>query len=120
MIDRKKKYRTRDGLEVRIYSAGSGSGDYQRVHGAVKTPRGEWDIEWWHEDGTTSGGVLDHPRDLIEVKPEREGWVNVYPGGQSRVLLGQIQATKEEAERISVGDARIACLHIKFTEGEGL
>jgi hypothetical protein len=74
MIDINKKYRTRDGREVRIYAV---DGDEPRpVHGAHKSQTG-WVLSCWKEDGVH---VLED-YDLIEVKPriQRTVWLALYP-----------------------------------------
>ena len=64
MIDITKKYRTRDGREVRIYA--TDGGDNFPVHGAIKD-RDEpvWRNYSWHSNGSGVYSELD----LIEVKP---------------------------------------------------
>lgn len=107
-----KKYRTRDGREVRIYAV-DGGGD-QPVHGAARDESG-WVPETWSAGGSfCEDSSYEAPWDLIEVKPERGGWINIYP-----LTVGStIHPTKEAADKHNIG--RIACIHVKFTEGEGL
>ena len=64
MIGLGKKYRTRDGREVRIYAV-DGGGQHP-VHGAIKS-EGIWHVYAWRFNGeyTTSDCA-----DLIEVQPE--------------------------------------------------
>ena len=74
MIDIKKKYRTRDGREVRIYAT-DGAGDYC-VQGAAKDSKG-WSIMKW----TSYGGMSNQfqsPSDLLEVVMLPEYWVVFY------------------------------------------
>ena len=81
MIDINKKYRTRDGREVRIYAT-DGYGSYS-VHGAVLTEEG-WFPRCWTEQGELSHARLAHSaHDLIEVRPrhKRTVWLAVYPNG---------------------------------------
>ena len=86
MIDPKKKYKTRDGREVRIYAVDGGEPDHC-VHGAVKNHDGKWYSEDWAKDGVYNL-LLDFPNclDLIEVKEPRKYpktiWVN-FDGDQS-------------------------------------
>jgi hypothetical protein len=112
MIDPNKKYRTRDGREVRIYAV-DGSGSVP-VHGAIKNTYG-WEPYQWIKDGRSY--LKNGPEDLIEVKPriQREVWVNVYPH------MEDLWARREDAEEAG-GDDRIACvkLVIDCEEGEGL
>ncbi len=116
MIDPKKKYRTRDGREVRIYAV-DGGGDFPN-HGAYHHPDGTWVPCQWVPSGKFLAGS-EHPRDLIEAKPriKREVWVNVYPGG----IIDVPRYDRKTADDDASG-ARIACvkLTIDCEEGEGL
>jgi hypothetical protein len=67
MIDINKKYRTRDGREVRIYAI-DGSGTHS-VHGAIYVTGG-WVSCVWRKDG--SFHEIDYELDLIEAKPRRD------------------------------------------------
>ena len=112
MININKKYRTRDGREVRIYAV-DGALPYS-VHGAVK--HGD---SWISKDWADNGGFLTpHDLDLIEVKPhiQREVWVNVYPVGCC------IFDAKDEADNMNGRSLRLACVKIMIDceEGEGL
>ena len=119
-----KKYRTRDGREVRIYAV-DGRGKHP-VHGAYLTEDG-WKAYDWAADGIAypPDGLAYPPwyvkgnnRDLIEVKPriKREFWMNVYPDDWT-----QVYESKNVADEYATG-ARIACVKIVIDceEGEGL
>ena len=114
-IDINKKYRTRDGHEVRIYAT-DGYGPYS-VHGAVEPKTGVWILESWTTNGKTSCKV-DSSNDLVEAKPRitQEGWVNIYPDH----FKGAYE-TIEHAGEMAASD-RIACIEIGIDceEGEGL
>jgi len=120
MIELGKKYKTRDGREVRIYAV-DGGGRFP-VHGAVKLDDGAWRQEEWtltgSYNGERDGHTIPHRLDLIEVKPriQREVWVNVYPH-----CTGDCMETKEMADSKARLD-RIACVlvNIDVEEGEGL
>lgn len=120
MIDPTKKYKTRDGREVRIYST-DGGGDFPN-HGAYHLPDGTWVPCQWVPSGKFLAGS-EHPRDLIEVRPriQREVWVNVYEEGASDAVGATAYYTKEYADRNAFKN-RIACvkLTIDCEEGEGL
>lgn len=113
MIDPNKKYRTRDGREVRIYAV-DGGGEYP-VHGAYEF-NGRWQCTQWTATGGVHVLVYTTDFDLIEVRPriKREVWVNVYNG------FYDCRESKAEAD--AVGGNRIACvkLLIDVEEGEGL
>lgn len=97
MIDMTKKYRTRDGRDVRIYAT---DGCVQPVHGAFARSKGEWLPMSWGEDGKISHNGT-HNLDLIEVKPERVVWINEYPDGG----LGEMHAEKRGADDAASFDA---------------
>ena len=78
MIDMNKKYKTRDGDEVRIYAVDCGT--VTEIHGAYKNEDG-WYMRSWYEDGKYFGGNNNESgMDLIEVKPriQRSYWMNIY------------------------------------------
>ena len=109
MIDINKKYRTRDGREVRIYAV---DGDEPRpVHGAIKSPTG-WVVSHWPQDGVQSD--FEGSNNLIEVKPriKRTLWVCVYP--DELTWLG--------VEGYAIGDGCLARVKVEIDceEGEGL
>ena len=115
MISKDKTYRTKSGLEVRIYAT-DGGGLYP-VHGAMFQD-GEWSHETWMSDGSYIGNTEER-LSLIEVKPriQHEFWLNVYRNSLSTNRYN----TKELADRNTVSD-RIACVKITIDceEGEGL
>jgi len=119
MIDINKKYRTREGREVRIYAV-DGGGSHP-VQGACSHPEtGVWVLQRWTEQGRISGP--DFPCDLIEVKPriKRTVWLNVYPG--NHFMMGAAyHYSKEKADMIA-DKRRLACIKVEIDceEGEGL
>lgn len=114
-VEMGKQYRTRDGLEVRIYAV---DGDKEMpVHGAVLTKHG-WKVNSWALDGRWCPNMTD-ARDLVEVRPriKREMWVNVYPNG----VDDELWCTKEVADQQAL-TSRIACVRVEIDveEGHGL
>ena len=113
MIDKNKKYKTRDGKEVRIYAT-DGCCKYT-VHGAV-LEEGSWHAETWSADGKYYEYSMDY--DLVEVKSriKRNGWVNVYSNAETGFYN-----SKENADNVACG-SRLACVevNIECEEGEGL
>ena len=112
MIDINKKYRTRDGREVRIYAT-DGRAMYP-IHGAILQEHG-WQQSCWAVDGLHSiSSSGNHSGDLIEVRPrhKRTVWLHVFKNGS-------VCAT-EETFHVPAG--RIACIKVEldFEEGEGL
>lgn len=116
MIDINKKYRTRDGREVRIYAVDGGGGC--PVQGTIFSKELGWLLATWSMDGCALNDI-DHPADLIEVKPriKRTVWVNLYLNG--RTTLGH--PSKEDADRCA-DHGRRACykVEIDVEEGHGL
>lgn len=120
-ISMDKKYRTRDGHEVRIYAV-DGVGCCA-VHGAILQeeitgvrsgqPGKEWCVTVWGPDGLH----IDSKFDLIEVKPriQRTIWMNVYEDAFFSYF------DKESADS-TLRPNRLACIKIEIDceEGEGL
>jgi hypothetical protein len=120
MVDPNKQYRTRNGLEVRIYAVDAGG--RLPVHAATKREEGWVQDEWTQAgsyNGEKDGHAIPHDLDLIEVKPriKREVWVNVYPDCISEYTYNN----KAHADCDAI-KTRIACvkLTIDCEEGEGL
>jgi phage terminase large subunit GpA-like protein len=116
MIDINKKYRTRDGREVRIYALDGGGA--LPVQGACRDDEtGVWVLSRWKENGRIS--LSDFPSDLVEVKPriQRTVWANLYTHG--RTTLGH--PSKEDADRCA-DRGRHACVKVEIDceEGEGI
>ena len=113
MIDINKKYRTRDGHEVRIYALDGG--EPRPVHGAFKSQTG-WASCCWRRDGVQMVIHAGGPYDLIEAKPriKRTMWLNLY-AREDR------PSTKKEADEHAF-DTRLACVKVEIDceEGEGL
>ncbi len=85
MIDINKKYTTRDGREVKIYSVDNG-GDYP-VHGALKYDNGAWMSESWTDRGklTTDGndGALDLVGIPLNDEEARDVALNFWHGREN-------------------------------------
>jgi hypothetical protein len=115
-IDISKRYRTRDGREVLIYSTDTGHG-FDQVHGAIKEVHG-WEMSAWGHNGMKDvSGIRQTLNDLVEVKPriKRTYWANIYGTGLT------YHDTKEEANNFQMGPI-LACVKIEIDceEGEGL
>jgi len=117
MIDINKKYRTRDGREVRIYATDGEHGEL--VHGAAKHKENGWQSWIWFADGNFLDGE-ENRLDLIEVRPrhKRTVWINVYE--QSTSIWDSKEHADSRASRAPCG--RIACIKVEldFAEGDGL
>ena len=124
MIDKNKKYRTRDGREVRIYATDGNS--IWAVHGAILVEDGWWAMCWAKDGKFICGGVYDgspsSASDLVEVKPriKRTFWVNVYPESVSLKIMS-VSWSKERADNQAMSN-RIACVKVEIDceEGDGL
>ena len=118
MIDINKKYRTREGHEVRIYAT-DGKGR-KSVHGAYfdNYVKG-WVSLVWTEHGKVDVYQELQPMDLIEVRPrhKRTVWLNVYGSG----VVPEACSSKERAD-LAAACGCIACIKVEldFEEGEGL
>ena len=115
-----KKYQTRNGREVEIYSTGNG-GDYP-VHGArFRLDGGIRDVDSWAEDGIYTVGSdrlgLD---DLIEVRPRIsfQIWLNIYEH-QVAMSFASLGAADQAASQIP---GRLACVPVDLDceHGEGI
>jgi hypothetical protein len=113
MIDIAKKYKTRDGRDVVLYTT-TREGIWPVVGDIVKDSGLR--LQFWDKFGNCYPGYKT-ASDLVEVKPINvyERWVNIYPSGKSISWLSRQDADDN-------GEGRIACIHIKneFREGEGL
>ena len=115
MIDIDKKYRTRDGREVRIYAT-DGNG-YWPIHGAIQLSSSGWVPVSWDNHGNAFNS--SHRDGLIEIRPrhKRTVWINMYGTG----IVGETCSSKEHAD-LAAACYRIACIKVDldFEEGEGL
>jgi len=114
MIDINKKYRTRDGREVRIYATDGANG---KVHGAI-LDEGGWEHRTWNSTGRIMACEA-HVYDLIEVRPRHKVsiWINTY----GATVSGSLYSTRESADEAAVSK-RTGCIKVEldFEEGEGL
>ena len=95
MIDMNKKYRTRDGRDVRLLCVDWKNEDYSVV-GLLPAPNGKESIFWWTIEGNSRLDGKECTRDLIEVKPER--WVNLYwKNGRPFIYPHSWHDTREKA-----------------------
>lgn len=118
-IELGRKYRTREGREVRIYAVDSGGKN--PVHGATLEVGGKWVMRMWYANGIWDSTREETGLDLVEVreKHKRTVWVNVYKDG----WIGDIYLNKTEAEVNREELYQIAaCLKVEleYEDGEGL
>jgi hypothetical protein len=113
-----KSYRTRGNQKAKVLQIVEGQ--QYRVIGMVFD-----DLHWWAEQWTIDGRyVLEtdaiHDLDLIEEWREPKTgtfWVNVYPF--KIINISRIFDSKNEADD-HANQERIACIEVKWTEGDGL
>jgi hypothetical protein len=121
MISLDKKYKTRDGQEVKIYSVDGNC--YGYIHGAVMLESGEWELRSWRKDGRFMASCQTMI-DLVEVKERKiiEGWANICDNG----TIGLLWDSKDSADafRLAYGKQHkwFACVKVKIEceEGKGL
>ncbi len=116
MISLDKRYKTRDGHEVKIYSVEGNTNDF--IHGAILDPvYRKWVSYTWCKDGRITSGY-DSVLDLVEVKERKkiEYWANVYNDGTTAIHLTKARADRNRAKHA------FACVKVTIDceEGEGL
>jgi hypothetical protein len=112
------KWQTRGGRAVRIICTDA-KGEDGSIVALVQWDDGEAVIVC-HESGQYFRDDKDHYCDIIDApKPKRviEGWLNLYRGYD--VEFGGVHPTKKDADDEAMSH-RIACIHIRAEEGEGL
>ena len=114
MLDLTKPLQTRDGRPVTLITT-QGREPWPLV-GYIGGNTSPWT---WRSDGTIGKWETDY--DLINVpEPKRNGevWVNIYvsDGGS---ILSVSWVSRQDADK-NAHPARIACVRVPWTEGEGL
>lgn len=103
---------TRDGRKVRIIEADCGYKDspiLAQIENALPAT--------WLSDGRAFLNGTCEYSDLVNIPEKRVVWVNVY----ENCMVGEGYKSKELADQNqSKFNARIACVRVEFTEGEGL
>ena len=116
MIDINKKYRTRDGREVRIYATDGGRSK-NMIHGATLEQDAGWCIAFWDRNGEWDKSGYNSDYELIEVKPriKETVYLNIYNGYTS------ISHSEKVAEdRADCGIRARVKVDIDVEEGHGL
>ena len=117
MIDITKKYKTRDGKEVRIYAIYENK--RHSVHGAVLL-EDEWCIHCWTSEGAFSLTGTSHNLDLVEVKEKKtiKIGVAVFKDGKFNAFSCE---SIQMARDLYKGQLRaLPMREITYEEGEGL
>ena len=73
-----------------------------------------WTIDGQYFHNYTCGDLKYNLRNTPVV---HEGWINVYPNNG---MMGPLHSTKASAILAGDSDRKIACIKIKYTEGEGI
>jgi len=113
-IDITRKYRTRDGREVRIYATGVGR--RYLVQGAVRR-NGRWVLRSWDNLGHIRIGDQSE-YDLIEVRPriKRTVWLGLY---SDNVVAYSDQKDAIDSDAVEWPDVRLACVKVEIDCEEG-
>lgn len=124
IIDLKKNYKTRDGRKVRLL-CDDAPGYYPVIGYTVDEKEGRHYVKSWTKEGKYSTSVMStHDLDLVEAKREHVGWINVDKGSDGMVCISSNKCcglfTNRSLADDYKTDKRIACVKIKFEEGEGL
>jgi hypothetical protein len=97
-IDKDKKYKTRNGWDVRIYAT-DGRDEYP-VHGAIYRDN-QWQMSQWRDTGSWSFG--NGPMDLIEQKPACITYRNIYSHGRTGCLYDSKEMAIKYSDTHSLG-----------------
>lgn len=118
MIELTKQYRLRGGRDFEILKTDA-MGEFPVII-LVKHTSGDALVRLT-ADGCAYPQGIENSNDLIEVKPERTGWVNIYSTYDPSFRQYSISETREAADLKADGTRkRIACVKITFREGDGL
>ncbi len=119
MTDYDKPVGRRDGGKVVIWTTQAKGGAYP-VRGEYEA-NGKWFSARWTIEGEYRADRRPHPLDLINPPEEIEGWVNLddTPFLNGINSAAQVWANKPLADKMA-NPSRIACIKVKFKEGEGL
>lgn len=123
MIDFDKPVQTLYGEPVRIIETNVAGARYPIV-GLVATGGGERLYRYDRQGRVSLGRGPRSPRphslDLINVPEKHTLWLNINRVSGNRAAVGGYYSSREEADAWAIGVARIACIPITVTEGEGL
>ena len=108
MISMNKKYQTRDGRPVEIVTTSARDSPKWPVMGYI----GDWTaFSFWSPEGIYDVNGRRSNLDLVEAKPKRALWLNVYPKDEVHA-----HESREDADECA-GARRIARLKVEFDEG---
>lgn len=86
-ISKDKKYETRNGKEVVIYTTEVDDTDFQ-IHGAIKERHGVWQMASWTRDGKYTKYREEHNLDLVEVwRPIKGEWCYFWDNDMSGKVM---------------------------------
>ena len=113
MIDFTKPVQTRDGREVRIYSADPANGGDYPAHGAIKDADRGFFPQTWAMNGSVYNGGNEKPSDLINV-PETY-YVPVYTDKTGRIFSSSSTLLSEEAAKEVIATHNYYLGYLPFT-----
>jgi hypothetical protein len=122
MISLDKKYRTRSGSRVKLYTIDGGG--FHPVHGAIYSENEkEWHIETWDKNGYYYGPDDNNSRDLIEDKPriKTKAYLIIYNNGLMLMLIDKKLALASIKNAKTLGSFKAATeIEIDCEEGQEL
>lgn len=114
-----RKVVTGDGRKVRILCTDAKSSTYHPIITLVKEPTGSESIVSYTEGGQFYSCMPSKEDDLFFVIEKKEGWVNVYNGGEGNSYIGNspIFKSKEDAKKAGeIWEGYIATIKIEWEE----
>lgn len=114
MLDLTKPVQTRDGRTARIICTDAKTSSGFPIIALVADASGNEFLVSHTSDGYYNSSKDKHNNNLINIPEKHEMWVNCYPGLTARDYL-----TRKAADYAAT-PARIACVKVTWTDGEGL
>lgn len=113
-VDLSKKYKTRSGKEVVLFSDRGDEPD--PILGAIVTQKGTHSTREWGRDGRYLP-PRENENDLIEVKPRIKGWIPIYlsDGAFTSGTLRELDLPTDEYRK-SIGAVAIVSVDIDQEE----
>lgn len=126
-IDINKKYRTRDGREVRLFTTESRNKSHTVV-GEVLNREGEWWTCRWTPDGFCNEDRSSYSFDLVEVKEKikLDGFLGIFRTHNEELscsIFKSVEHAKECLKAVGMEPEAVLDLskyNIEFEKGEGL
>lgn len=120
-FDPTKPVQTRDGRKARIVCKDVKCPLGFHILALVERDSGMEEAVWFQSNGRAHRNGTEACNDLINIPEEHEGWVSVYRGINGCFTFGAFRKQKDDpAFWIGNLNEVVACIPIKFKEGEGL